>query len=407
MTMFPQALLTPDAFERGRIAGTPDTRIPSERNGAAVIRPPADTDLQKKESPAISLLLVDDEPALLDLAKAFLERTPGITVTTKESAHDALASLDQSAFDAIVSDYQMPKMDGIAFLKTVRTRTHTMPFILFTGKGREDVVIDALNSGADYYVQKGCDTRSQFAELAHKIRRAVEQRRVESALAQKNAVLQAVLAASPYGVAFTCNRTLQWVNASFARMLGYASQDLTGKKLLDLYENAGVCEQMGKRITEDLKTAGISRIITRFRHAGGFFIDAEIHIAPLLVGGRHFGHVILMADISRKVAAAGGMAPPAGLPHLELAPVIEVERTGKIRYYNEAAIDAMARYGTNGSLEEFFPDDLFEILALMDRDTVTSVTREIRIGSTAFRLNITVSAPFGIARISAVRIPGP
>jgi PAS domain S-box len=399
--MVPQALLTPDAFERGKIAGTPDPCITPGRPGA--LAPP----LPEQEQQAISLLLVDDEPALLDLAKAFLERTPGITVTTKESAHDALLTLDQSAFDAIVSDYQMPKMDGIAFLKTVRTRTHTIPFILFTGKGREDVVIDALNSGADYYVQKGCDTRSQFAELAHKIRRAVEQRRIESALAQKTAVLQAILAASPYGVAYTQNRTLQWVNASFARMLGYAGQDLKGKKLLDLYENAELYEQTGKRITGDLKTAGTSRVITRFRHAGGFFIDAEIHIAPLKTGGRHFGHVILMADISKKVAAAGGIPAPAGLPHLELVPVLEVERSGRIRYYNEAAIDAMARYGTTGSLEEFFPGDLPEILALIDHDTVESVTREVRVGNETFRLTITVSGPFRIARISAIRIPGP
>jgi len=405
--MLPQALLSPDAFESVQSAAMPDTCIPVERPGITPAPSLTDANMPEREAKTISLLLVDDEPALLDLAKAFLERTPGISVTTRESAHDALASLDRTAFDAIVSDYQMPKMDGIAFLKTVRTRTHTMPFILFTGKGREDVVIDALNSGADYYVQKGCDTRSQFAELAHKIRRAVEQRRVESALAQKQAVLQAILAASPYGVAFTSNRMLQWVNTSFARMLGYKCQDLTGKKLLDLYENAELYELMGKRITDDLKAAGNSRIITRFRHAGGFFIDAEIHIAPLKAGGRHFGHVILMADISGKVAAAGGITPPAGLPHLELAPVIEVERTGKIRYYNEAAIDAMARYGTNGSLEEFFPKDLPEILALMDRDMVESVDREIRVGITTFRLHITVSAQFRIARISAIRINGP
>jgi DNA-binding NarL/FixJ family response regulator len=49
-----------------------------------------------------------------------------------------------------------------------------VPFIIFTGKGREEVVIEALNSGADFYIQKGGDPKAQFAELAHKIRQAVQ-----------------------------------------------------------------------------------------------------------------------------------------------------------------------------------------------------------------------------------------
>jgi len=83
------------------------------------------------------------------------------------------------AYDAIISDYQMPVMDGIAFLKTVRASGNTIPFILFTGRGREEVVIQALNEGADFYLQKGGEPVSQFTELGHQIRLAVTQRRAE------------------------------------------------------------------------------------------------------------------------------------------------------------------------------------------------------------------------------------
>ena len=65
-------------------------------------------------------------------------------------------------------------MDGIVFLKTVRSQGNTIPFIIFTGKGREEVVIEALNSGADFYLQKGGDPKAQFVELAHKIRQAIQ-----------------------------------------------------------------------------------------------------------------------------------------------------------------------------------------------------------------------------------------
>ncbi len=121
-----------------------------------------------------SVLYVDDEPMLLDLAKLFLEKTGDFRIDTLSSAKEALDTLAGSSYDCIISDYQMPGMDGIVFLKTVRLSGNTTPFIIFTGKGREEVVIEALNSGADFYLQKGGDPKAQFVELAHKIRQAIQ-----------------------------------------------------------------------------------------------------------------------------------------------------------------------------------------------------------------------------------------
>jgi CheY-like chemotaxis protein len=112
---------------------------------------------------AIRVLYVDDESALLDLCQIFLERSGDFTVTTATSAPEAIRILELKRFDAIVSDYQMPEMNGIEFLKVVRARGDKTPFIIFTGKGREEVVIEALNSGADFYLQKGGEPKSQFA----------------------------------------------------------------------------------------------------------------------------------------------------------------------------------------------------------------------------------------------------
>ncbi len=65
----------------------------------------------------------------------------------------------------------MPDIDGIEFLKRVRAKDKAIPFILFTGRGREEIAIQAFENGADYYLQKGGDPTSQFAELTHKIKR--------------------------------------------------------------------------------------------------------------------------------------------------------------------------------------------------------------------------------------------
>jgi len=127
----------------------------------------------------IHLLYVDDEPALLEVGKVFLERSRDITCDTALSARSALGKMKDTPYDAVVSDFQMPGMDGIEILKYVRKKCGDIPFIIFTGRGREEVVIQALNNGADFYIQKGGDPVAQFRELEHKVRQAVNRHRAE------------------------------------------------------------------------------------------------------------------------------------------------------------------------------------------------------------------------------------
>ncbi|MCX6690469.1 MAG: response regulator [Methanoregula sp.] len=132
----------------------------------------------------IRVLYVDDEPTLLEIGKLCLEKEGQFIVDTLTSATEALERLNTVQYDAIVSDYQMSGMDGLEFLKYLRSHGQQLPFILFTGKGREEVMIEALNSGADFYLQKGGEPRSQFVELQHKIRLAVEQRQTKDKLSE-------------------------------------------------------------------------------------------------------------------------------------------------------------------------------------------------------------------------------
>jgi len=119
------------------------------------------------------VIYVDDEEMLLDLTRLFLERSGDMIVSVTTSPKEALNLMESGRFDAIISDYEMPSMDGIELLKAVRERDSTFPFLLFTGRGREEVVIRALNHGATFYLQKGGDPQAQFAELAHKVRQAI------------------------------------------------------------------------------------------------------------------------------------------------------------------------------------------------------------------------------------------
>ena len=136
-----------------------------------------------KSGGLIRVLLIDDEPEFLDLTKFFLGRAPSIEVSVAASAKEGLDKLESEEIDAVVSDYSMPGMDGLELLKILRARGNEIPFILLTGKGREDVAIEALNSGADFYVRKGSDPKTQFAEIVNSIKIGVDRRRaVDSAL---------------------------------------------------------------------------------------------------------------------------------------------------------------------------------------------------------------------------------
>ena len=193
----------------------------------------------------ISVLFVDDEEALLDLARELLEETGTFTVRTALSASDALEILAATPCDIVVSDYLMPGMDGIGFLKEVKRLYPKLPFIIFTGKGKEEVVIEAINNGAVFYIRKGGDLVEQFSELADKIRTAVVQARADNTLAKDYSVLQQQEQAFRerehfYRVVFETTGTAMMVieentiisltNAECERMSGYSRADIEGKK---------------------------------------------------------------------------------------------------------------------------------------------------------------------------------
>jgi PAS domain S-box-containing protein len=151
----------------------------------------------------IRVLLIDDEPDLLVIVKLFLEQDRDMAVTTAESAQAGLKFLSGSQFDAIVCDYEMPGMNGIELLKTLRGMDLTIPIIIFTGKGNEAVVIEALNNGADFYLQKGSDPRQKMEQLQQMIREAVVKRQTTSLIVESEKKYRALVEYAPIGILAT------------------------------------------------------------------------------------------------------------------------------------------------------------------------------------------------------------
>ena len=122
------------------------------------------SEVQTKEA-SLSLLCIDDDPQVLVLLKTLLEHEPGFAVETSTSALEALDLLTTQQYDAILSDYYMPDMDGISLLREVRSRGISAPFVIFTGRHIARVAIDTLNNGGNFYIQKGPEFLKDIPKL--------------------------------------------------------------------------------------------------------------------------------------------------------------------------------------------------------------------------------------------------
>jgi two-component system sporulation sensor kinase A len=190
--------------------------------------------LNEKET--IRVLHVDDEALFLSVAQECLKMEGPFEVDTALSVDEALNKMKEKEYDAVVSDYQMPGKDGLEFLRQLRKKGNGIPFIIFTGRGREEVAIKALNYGADRYLNKTGDSGTVYCELAHAIRQAVDRMSAQSESLKREAKLNAILESSPEAITVTSlDGNIVECNQTTVDMHGYQSkEDLVGKSSLGL-----------------------------------------------------------------------------------------------------------------------------------------------------------------------------
>ncbi len=252
--------------------------------------------------PKYSVLYVDDEPALLEVGKLFLEEIGQFSVDVTTSAPDALTLLNSKMYDAIISDYQMPEMDGIEFLKQVRRSGNTIPFILFTGRGREEVVIQALNEGADFYLQKGGEQKSQFAELAHIVAVSLRRQRVEEALRDSEDRYRTLVENANEAILVVQNGRIGYANPKLVEIGKYTPEELAQKPFLEFVhpdDRTIVGEQYRRRLTEEiLKDNYVFRIVSK----EGNVLWMETN-ASLITWNRQPADLVFLSDITERKRA--------------------------------------------------------------------------------------------------------
>ncbi|MFX0095723.1 MAG: response regulator, partial [Candidatus Hodarchaeota archaeon] len=134
-----------------------------------------------------------------------------------DSLNDPRIVLDQlkeKSYDVIVCDYQMPDLDGLQLLELLRGQSLDTPFIMLTGKGREEVAINALNLGANHYIRKGGDTNALFRILFEIIRKEVKFKQTEHELKESEKILASTFQSLP-DMLILINKSLQVVKSNW------------------------------------------------------------------------------------------------------------------------------------------------------------------------------------------------
>ncbi|WP_424018784.1 PAS domain S-box protein [Halorientalis pallida] len=231
----------------------------------------------------ISVLHVDDDPAFLDLAGEMLDRTDEpLDVTTETDPRDALERLASSSFDCVVSDYDMPQMDGLEFLRRVREDHPELPFVLFTGKGSEEIASEAISAGVTDYLQKG-PREDQYALLANRIVNSVEHHVAEREVDETRTRFSKLLEHSAdYIFIIDAAGTLTYVTPSVERILGYEPEDLTGENAFEFLHPDDV-ERIRSELADVLDAPNAEKTVElRTKHRDGSWRWVEIRARNLL-----------------------------------------------------------------------------------------------------------------------------
>ncbi len=182
--------------------------------------------LGKKDN--LHILHVDDDVGLLEVSKQILLMENNFEIENVTSVDEAFKKMEQQPYDAIVSDYEMPQKNGLEFLKELRDQNNQIPFILFTGKGREDVAVKALNFGADRYINKNGSPETVYCELADAVNKTVERKKSRKLLVASESKYRMLVEKSLQGILVTKSAPLRLVfaNEAMGQILGYSPQEL-------------------------------------------------------------------------------------------------------------------------------------------------------------------------------------
>lgn len=245
---------------------------------------------------SIRILHVDDDNAFLDLSQTYLERQlPTATVVTADNPQAGLHELTES-FDCVVSDFEMSNMNGLELFEVIDDRHPRLPFVLYTGRGSEDIASRALNLGVTGYFQKGGP--DQWQRLANRIEHAINEYYTERESERYSTVLQAL----GYPIYVVNNsREFEYVNDAFVELTGYDRKKIIGNSPGLIKSDEGV-EQADEIIADIVSSAGPNnrQFSIDIYTNDGEVIPCQDHMAALPFEDDFRGSVGILQDVSEQ-----------------------------------------------------------------------------------------------------------
>lgn len=243
----------------------------------------------------VEILHIDDDPSILDLTTSFLERElDGASITTASDPHEGLDTLRSGTFHCVISDYDMPKCDGLELLDRVREQYPELPFILYTGKGSEEIAADAINAGVTGYLQKGGP--DQIRRLANRVEHAAAEHRTRIESERYSTVLKAL----DYPVyVVNADATFEYVNEAFAELTGYDREEILGRPPGLIKSDDGV-RKANEVLADIVSSSGPDRRKFRvdIQTAHGEAVPCYDHMAALPFDEEFRGSVGILRDAS-------------------------------------------------------------------------------------------------------------
>lgn len=234
-------------------------------------------------SATVHVLYVDDDPALVDLVAEYLEReAERLEVETATEVDEALDRFHDpdDPVDCIVSDHEMSGMDGLAFLRAVRETDPNLPFLIYTGRGSEEVAQEAISQGVTDYMQKARGM-AQYAVLANRIVQAVEKYRAERNTRRRLLALETAW----QGICIVDSRgEVEYANSAFLDLYGYREDQLLGEPWVSLFPESEVPRVEGEILAALDQTGGWAGETVGLSADGEQF-EQTVSVAELPDGG--------------------------------------------------------------------------------------------------------------------------
>ncbi len=251
----------------------------------------------------ISILHVDDDATFLSMAKQCLEMHADIRVESAQSTEEAIELLKIKQFDVIISDYQMNGKDGLEFLEEIKATGITTPFILFSGKGRDEVAVKALNSGAFRYIDKRGKVDATYAELTSCILQAAHYTRTQATLKNREKRFRAIFDSSVDAIlVMDDDGEIVYNNKAAKSILDYAKDQITkalnkhfNKQFASTYEQ-NMCEGFKKLSDGNLLMTG-KTVELALKNTAGKKIIVELSFSAFIENSQWFG-VSIVRDVS-------------------------------------------------------------------------------------------------------------